>query len=458
MKHRLLGISRMIMNSITSPDNYGSLSDRSEFNLAGCLLVDTAVTVKAIQSILAADDFQNENCKAIFSAAMHLVNSGELYDPVIIQKKAEDLGFQLDNDFSIRVKAEFVTAANAAEHAKIVHEAALKRRIDAACIERINNDISTLELIGKLQALDRQNKPGIKTPLELANEFADYFFSDDTISPFLSTGYYSLDRILSGGFVSGGLYTLAGRTGMGKTNVALNIAGNVAFSEKVLYFSLEMSSKEISARRLAILSGLNSASLQARKFRGDIQKEQRLMAAIQRTSNEKLSVYDKPATVEDIEREIRSVEGLRLAVIDNMGNITKENGRVTQYEFITGISHRLKQIALSTEIPILALAQINRATEGKRTKKPELSDLRDSGAIEEDSDADILLYRPAYYAPKDEQPEPYQAQDLDFIVAKNRHGITGVTTMDFWPYNSRIREKLKPTKRENPEADFENTN
>lgn len=133
------------------------------------------------------------------------------------------------------------------------------------------------------------------------------------------------------------------------------------------------------------------------------------------------------------------MDGLSLLVVDHIGLI-KTTERGSRYEIMTQTAHQLKQLALSLKIPVLALCQLNRQSEARESKRPTMADLRDSGAIEEDSDVVCLLFRPAQYAPEDQRPKAWESQPLDFIVDKNRHGMTGKTTLCFCGINSRILE------------------
>ena len=123
--------------------------------------------------------------------------------------------------------------------------------------------------------------------------------------------------------------------------------------------------------------------------------------------------------------------------MDHIGLI-KPTSKGTHYEIMTDHAHRLKQLALSLKVPILTLCQLNRQSEQRETKRPSMADLRDSGAIEEDSDVVCLLFRPAQYAKPENRPKAWENQDIDFIIDKNRHGETGIVTMNFNGYLSRV--------------------
>lgn len=150
-------------------------------------------------------------------------------------------------------------------------------------------------------------------------------------------------------------------------------------------------------------------------------------------------ICDTPSSMEDIERQARSIKNLALIVVDHIG-LVKSKTSGSRYEIMTDTAHRLKQLALSLQIPIIALCQLNRQSLQRDGKRPTMADLRDSGAIEEDSDVVCLLFREAEYRPKDKQPKPWELQTVDFIVDKNRHGMTGIVRLDYCPMNARILE------------------
>ena len=256
--------------------------------------------------------------------------------------------------------------------------------------------------------------------------------------PFLPTGYASLDRQLSGGLAAGGLITVAARPGTGKTTAALNIAENVAAAGgRVLYISLEMTEAQLWACRAANLSGLSRSAIYGGRISGE--DWPKLNAAFDLLAKRPFYIRDLPSTLEDIEREARCVDGLALVVVDHIG-LVKPTERGSRYELMTATAHALKQLALSLRVPILALCQLNRQSEQREGRRPTMADLRDSGAVEEDSDVVCLLFRGAQYLPPKEQPAPWEPQEIDFILDKNRHGATGICTLRYCGLTARITE------------------
>lgn len=421
---------------------------QAENSLAGCLLVDPEQTVHAIQGIVTVGDFQSDAARAVFTAALALVNGHKACDPVLIQSEAVKLGIPVDNEYCAEAMRMYVTTANVAETARVVHEAAITRRAREIGLSLAQDEISPVESLARLQELLTSQSSKIHTPSEAAMLVMDYInnVAAGKSKPFLRTGFHTLDTQLSGGLVAGGLITLAARPGTGKTTAALNIAENIAASgHKVLYISLEMTEQQLWSCRAACLSGLSRSAIYAGKIsENDEQSWRRLSDAFNTLYSRPFFIRDSPSSLEDIEREARCIDDLALLVIDHMGLIKPSDGRKSsRYEFMTDTAHRLKQLALSMRIPILALCQLNRASEQRESKRPTMADLRDSGAIEEDSDVVCLLFREAQYLPENRRPNSWSVQSIDFIIDKNRHGMTGRVPLSFYGMTSRIIEEAR---------------
>ena len=284
----------------------------------------------------------------------------------------------------------------------------------------------------------------LATPAEVLLSFQEHREQMDsgTGVSFVPTGFRNLDTLLGGGMLSGGLYLLAARPGMGKTSLALCIADKAAARGPVLFVSLEMDPEQLSAKRLARETGIPSDKL----LFGGLTSEEYDRVAQGSVSLSKLSLYlnRRPqATVEDIATLARKVKGLQLLVIDYFGLIQpSEKGR-SRYESATEISGRLKALARSLKVPILCLAQLNRENMERRDKRPQLSDLRDTGALEQDADGVMLLHRPDYYEAKGDKLDPWEPTPVEVILAKNRHASTGVCHIIFYLATCRVLQEAR---------------
>lgn len=412
---------------------------RAERDLIACILVDPTQTLKEIRPVLSRSDFSNDAARAVYEAAVSLVDSGKTVDPTMILAHASERGTPIEDAYATEIMQLYCTTANVAATAELVHNAAIKRAAAAIGLA-LADDGDALEAVAKLQELIKSQNSMSQTPLEAAHAFMDYL--DDVamgeVKPFVSSGFSVIDKQLEGGFVQSGLITIAARPGTGKTTAALNLAERVAEQEEtVLYISLEMDFRQLWARRTAAYSGLSYSKV----YRAALTDAEwrRLNNATAKLSQRPFYIHDKPCTIEDIERIVRGTENPALVVIDHIGLIRNPGGR-SRYEQMTDVSHRLKQLALSTGIPILALCQLNRQSEGRESKIPTIADLRDTGAIEEDSDVVMLLHRPAMYATGDDAPQPWENHELQLIVGKNRHGMQGLVRLDFNGMTARIAE------------------
>ena len=410
-----------------------------ENSLAGALLIEPYEVVQAVRPLVSESDFLTDQARAIYKATVELVNSGKPCDALLIQQAA---GPDVTDKYCAEAMRMTPTTVNSSEYASIIHNAAQERLACAIGFRLVQGEQSPVETLASLQELLRAQNGTVLKPGEAAQRFADFVSNAAAgkTKPFLRTGYRDLDSLLSGGLIAGGLITLAARPGVGKTMCALNIAENIAGAGyPVLYISLEMPLEQIWSRRCGIVSGLSHKAVYAGNFREDDAKSwKRWHDAMQMLSERPLYVRDVPSTVEEIEKEARCIDGLKLLVIDYMGLIALEGQKASRYETATLISHRLKQLALSLKIPILAACQLNRSSTQTDSKRPRMSDLRDSGAIEEDSDVVILLFREAENWPEENKPKAGEQQSIDFDVAKNRHGRTGVVRLQCCLENGRV--------------------
>lgn len=419
----------------------------AEQSLVGSVLVDQRC-LKAVRTMVKAADFASSPCEAVFRAACRLADAGQVVDPVMVLEDIKSHAEPVTADFIWQLMEITPTAANAEHYAKIVHENALRRAVEEVALDLAGQalekgtSISALvaDGISRLQRIGAGQTKLLVSPEDAANEFLDYRDrverEDGTV---VSTGYHKLDSVLGGGMVAQGLYILAARPGVGKTTVGMKIAEHVAAKKGVLFVSLEMSREQLTARRIAERTALPIV----RVLHGELDDGQRVAVtnALGELSRTHLAMNASPgATVPDIAIMARSVENLGLVVVDYLGLLESENRATSIYERVTANSNALKRLARSLDVPILCLAQLNRASEQRADKRPTMADLRDSGAIEQDADGVLLLHRPSIYFPQEQKPKPWDGELLELDVAKNRHGPTGNINLTFYGRNGRVTE------------------
>ena len=295
-----------------------------------------------------------------------------------------------------------------------------------------------------LEALAAQDKGrDLATSQQAMSEFCfAHRVEVDGGGGYVTTGLPSLDRLLGGGLVNGGLYVLAARPGMGKTALALQLADHMAQTHGgVLYVSLEMDLNQLSARRLARVCGLPIHRLLMDKL--SQAEYAALTGAAEELSRAPLYLNrGGRAGVAEVERLARQVPRLACIVVDYFGLLHPASERAPRYEAMTQVSGALKALARSRGVPVLCLAQLNRELTQRRGCRPQLSDLRDTGALEQDADGVLLLHRPDYYQTgQSSGPGPLP---MELLLAKNRHGATGVCPAWFLPHLGRILA-MKPT-------------
>lgn len=411
--------------------------------LCGAILISGEAVMQAIQGIVTPECFQLEAYRAIFTAALSLLEDGTPIDPVSIAATAKRQGVELPSKLLLELMEIVPTAANCVDYAHRVAEDARKRRIKALA-ERIEADgVSTSdELLAALQreaqAIQGSNyQRGLLSPVDTLRRFMDYVVkAGEKRDNFISTGFPRLDGILGGGFIRGGLYILGARPAVGKSTFALNLADGIAGN--LLFVSLEMSPEQILAKRVSRLTGYTASKL----LSGQLPDKAWEAVAIATTSIDKSGVYINSRydlTVQEIHLLAQSVPELRCIILDYLGLIQPATRSGSTYEQVSAISRELKRMAVSLNVPVVCLCQLSRKIEERKDKKPMLSDLRDSGAIEQDADGVLFLYREDYYtgSPADGFPST-----VELTVAKNRHGKTGEDQFNFWLSSSTFREVI----------------
>lgn len=414
----------------------------SEHMVLGILLVDGG-TLPTIRAEVNASHFRSEPGRIIFEAACALADEGQEVDPALIRQKAAEQGAVLDAHYLVQCMDCAVTTANLQVHLEGMKQEVLRadmlESVAGANVRLMSGEAPQMvcaDLQTELQrAVDADNAHRIITSSEAMLRFMDHRIQIESgqRKAFIPTGFNALDNALGGGMVPEGLYILAARPGCGKTTLGLQIAENAARRGiRTLFISLEMSIDQLTARRIAVNTGMSSNDILMKNL--DPKQCEAMAGAVEELSTRPLSFNAvRKASVSSIGILARQVKECGLVVVDYLGLLQYEPGR-NLYEQVTRTSNALKRLASSLGIPILCLAQLNREYEGRKGP-PRLSDLRDSGAIEQDADGVLLLHRPPV-----EPGVSYSPAPLICTVAKNRHGPMGKEIEFNWYLgNGRIR-------------------
>lgn len=413
----------------------------AEQAVIGAMLIDTACIPEVIE-LLRPEDFYIEENRIIFKTIYSMFTNSARIDAVTVLNELK-LGGYYDEAggraYLTQLMEVTPTAAGVREYAAIIRDKSLLRELAGAAGEIQSMAYEGAGEAGDIAEAAEQRIYSVRhgrevrglthiksVILDLYNHLDELAASDSRL-PGLSTGFHDLDRRLTG-LNKSDLILIAARPGMGKTAFALNIALNAAKSSKkdVVIFQLEMSCDQVAARMLS-----KEAYIDAQKLKtGELEQDDWMKIA--RASNElsKTNIYidDNPGiTVAEIKAKCRRLgDNLGLIVIDYLQLM--QSGRRTENRVneIGEISRSMKIMAKELNVPVVCLSQLSRAVEKREDKKPMLSDLRESGAIEQDADIVMFIYRDDYY--DDESENRNQAE---IIIAKNRHGATGSTFLQW---------------------------
>jgi replicative DNA helicase len=441
------------MNGETSLERPLPNNLNAERSILGAILLDNHVLNTAIEK-LKTDDFFLDHHRRIFERMIHL---GELQQPIDLVTLTEDLHRlgELEAAGGAAYLAQLIDGvpriSNVEHYARIVKEKAVLRSLihtanaiqhrafDAddeadAILDRAETDIFQLA-----EERIRAGLIGVKDLVRENFERLEKIFSEGRRITGLATGYSRLDNETAG-LQPSELIILAARPSMGKTSLALNIAENVALRQggAVAIFSLEMSKESLLLRLLA-----SEARVDAHKFRtGHMSKEdwRRITESLSKMAEAPLWIDDSAAgTVMEMgakARRLKREKGLALVIVDYLQLVAARGRFGNRNEEVSSISRSLKGLAKELKVPVLVLSQLTRAPE-REERKPQLADLRESGAIEQDADVVLFIYRPNFY--KTDMPDEDRAK-ADVIIAKQRNGPTGAVNFVFLSKHTRFEE------------------
>lgn len=424
----------------------------AEQAVLGAMLIDKEAIAKATE-VLSADDFYREAHRVIFSAMLELYNKNEAVDMVTVTEilkrdnKLENIG---GIAYITSLANVVLTAANVKYHADIVAEKSVLRQLVRVSTEiaamgyEANEDVGTLLDTAESRILEISNRKKKADFTPINDILMDSVQSIESLLQNkggltgLPAGFADLDKLTSGLHPSD-FIILAARPSMGKTALALNIVQNVALRahkviggepRSVAFFSLEMSKEQLVNRMLCAEAGIDSQRLRV----GEMHDEDwtHLWDACDTMSRAKIYI-DDTAGITAMEmrsraRRLKAEHGLDLIVVDYlqlMQGSGKRNNSGDRQQEVSEISRSLKALARELDVPVLALSQLSRSVESRQVKRPMLSDLRESGSLEQDADIVAFLYREDYYNPETEN------KHTELIIAKHRNGPVDTVNLFF---------------------------
>jgi len=417
----------------------------AEQSVLGAIFLDPEAIVKC-SAMLTSDDFYRNNHQKIYASMLQLNANGNPVDVITVSqllKQREQLD-EIGGIGYLTNLANFVpTAANVEYYANIVEKSAVMRRLIRTATQIVskgfaaNEDVTDIldEAERKILEVSQRRSSGGFIPIKDA--LLDVFHRIDFLSKQkgsitgIPSGFQDLDRMTSG-FQKSDLIIVAARPSVGKTAFALNIAQNVGVraNQSVAIFSLEMSASQLVQRIICAEGNIDASKIRSGRLETE-EEWDKLTLAIATLSEADIFIDDSPSiTVADIRakcRRLKVEKGLGLIVIDYLQLIQGrgKSGENRQQE-VSEISRTLKAIARELEVPVIALSQLSRSVEQRQDKRPMMSDLRESGSIEQDADIVAFLYRDDYY---DQESE--KKNSIEIIIAKQRNGPVGTVELGF---------------------------
>lgn len=419
-------------------------SIESERGILG-LVIHEPVLFSKVYGVIKAEHFAIEDNKLIFQAIEEVTKHGRQVSIITILDYLEQYNKQSRenwHDYMTSLIVDKTTVLEIEHLISILREKYQARLLEKELTESIkevkNHEQPIDSLIAKIEGnifnvtRDRE----LKDFREVEEVTSEYYTKLENIAAGnidesgIKTGIAALDELIVS-LKPGDFVLLAARPSMGKTAVSLEMAKNISKEKNVAFFSIEMPSEQIVSRLLASESKINSKHLSKLNDLSDFQKRN-LEIAMERVKKLHLVIDDSPSLkfheLAWKARKLKSDNKLDILIIDYIQIIASEE-RQSRYEFISELSRGLKALARELEVPIIALSQLSRKVEDRDDKRPLMSDIRESGALEQDADMIMFLYRDAYY--NQENAPSNGIEDLEILVTKNRNGETGTVNVKF---------------------------
>ncbi|HYA31791.1 MAG TPA: replicative DNA helicase [Thermodesulfovibrionales bacterium] len=425
----------------------------AEQSILGAVLLENDALLKAIE-ILSPADFYRESHRKLFNVMLELFEKNEAMDLITVSEVLKRKN-ELDDVGGVTYLSSLVdmvpTAANVRYHSKIVKQKALLRALLKSATEIAakvyESSMEADEMVDFAERTifdisDKRTKTSFVTLKEVIKssfEMIEHLYDKKEAITGVPSGFPDLDELTTG-FQPGDLIIIGGRPSMGKTALGLNIAQHVALEirEPVAVFSLEMSKEQLALRMLCAEALVDSNSVR----KGFIKKEDwhKLTSAAGRLADAPIYIDDSSGTsVLEMRAKARRLKmehhgGLGLVVVDYLQLMRGRGNFERREQEISEISRSLKGLAKELKVPVIALSQLNRGVEQRNDKRPSLADLRESGAIEQDADVIIFLYRDEVY----NRENPSNKGKAEVIIAKQRNGPTKTVDLTFLASSTRF--------------------
>lgn len=418
----------------------------AEQAVLGSMLIDPRC-IGDVLGAVKAEDFYSTTNREIFETIYSMFNYSMVIDPVTVLENMRVNGVynERSSQYIVELMDITPTAVNVLEYAAIVRDKAMLRNIAQAgseinglAMEGLGSASDILEAAEKRIYALRQgrNTTGLEPVSSVLRDVYEQLSiasKSDSRIPGLTTGLPDLDNVTMG-LNKSDFILIASRPGMGKTSIALNIAMHVAKTTKkaVAIFSLEMSREQLAIRLLSSESFIDNKKLQTGRLSND--EWRKIALAAEAISNTDLRINDNPMlSVADMNAQCRRIQNLGLVVIDYIQLMQSASGTSgytgeNRTQVVSDISRMMKIMAKELNVPVICLSQLSRANEARTNKRPLLSDLRESGAIEQDADLVMGLYRDDYYNKDSDKPNVAEC-----IILKNRRGETGTVELQWLP-------------------------
>ncbi len=405
----------------------------AEQSVLGSMLIDPRC-IPEVMEMLRQEDFYTESHRQLYEAIQRMFLEGRSVDPVTVLDELKGMGLreQFPREFLLQLVDMTPHSANVEEYVRIVRSKSMLRELQQVGTEIVEltraeeDDADTVADLAEQKVYAVRQGREIQGLMPLSSAIQEVYANLDDLAssggklPGLPTGFSMLDQYI-GGLNKSDLILLGARPGMGKTAIALNMAISAArkSGKTVVIFQLEMSSAQLATRLLSSEGMIDSKKLRMGNLTDD--DWQHMAEATHSLGNMKILIDENSGiTVPEMQAKCRRVNDLGLIVIDYLQLMHAPRRTDNRVQEVAEISRSLKIMAKELNVPVLCCCQLSRGPEGRQDKRPMLSDLRESGSIEQDADIVLFIYRDDYY---NTDGDNHNAAEL--IVAKNRHGETG---------------------------------